>query len=690
MKTISQIILGLCAIVFLNINIFAADDSLIALWNFDDVNKKSVLEKISGQNDTITGNNKIVDGVSGKAIMLDGFTSFITRTPEQAPKIDGPFSLEAWIALGAYPTNWCPILDNHKLPDMGYFFGIDAKGHLGFSLSVDSQWQSIVSQQTIPLRQWTHIAALFSPQNGLAIYINGKPTGFKEVTGKFSPAVSLPLLIGRHSIEQKPEGTIRPPATAAVYTYFDGIIDEIKIYSRTLSSADILGLFEKTKPSAKPDIPQRTLPAGPAGTGPFGAFYSKLKYYEQWDSFWPVGDFADVVVRFDTAPCRFVFWRGTNYIPNWVTENGIWYNNEFNETWGHGAIGCAEPMSDKQCRHSHVRIIESSDARVVVHWRYALVDNYYNFARVDELTGWGDWTDEIYTIYPDMAGIRQITLHSNAPAEPHEWQESIIVMGPGQTPDEVIKTEALTLANMEGQTHTYSWEKAPPPNPREPKNANIHLINTNSVYKPFVILLPQSEPSYDIYSGELRRDVSKFPWWNHWPTATKPSDGRYAMASDQASHSSLTHIFWKPYSQTKNSMTKIMLNGLTDTTADQLVPLAKSWSSPAEIKLSSGSFSSSGYDPAQRAYILSCSANGKPKQLKFELKASEQSPVINPAFVIKNWGESNPSLKINGKKFDQGPEFRFGHRRTIEGTDLIVWIKQQTTKPVQIVLSASD
>ena len=137
-------------------------------------------------------------------------------------------------------------------------------------------------------------------------------------------------------------------------------------------------------------------------------------------------------------------------------------------------------------------------------------------------------------------------------------------------------------------------------------------------------------------------------------------------------------------------MTKIMLNGLTDTTADKLVPLAKSWASPAEIKLSSGSFSSSGYDPAQRAYLLACTRNGKPTQLKFELKASEQSPVINPAFVIKSWGESNPSLKINGKKFDQGSEFRFGHRSTIEGTDLIIWFKQETTKPIQISLSPSN
>jgi hypothetical protein len=35
--------------------------------------------------------------------------------------------------------------------------------------------------------------------------------------------------------------------------------------------------------------------------------------------------------------------------------------------------------------------------------------------------------------------------------------------------------------------------------------------------------------------AEVRRDVSIYPWWNHWPTAFEPSNGRYALAADRAS-----------------------------------------------------------------------------------------------------------------------------------------------------------
>jgi len=61
--------------------------------------------------------------------------------------------------------------------------------------------------------------------------------------------------------------------------------------------------------------------------------------------------------------------------------------------------------------------------------------------------------------------------------------------------------------------------------------------------------------------------------------------------------------------------------------------------------------------------------------------------VVNPAFVIKSWGESDAELKVNGKKLKRGEDFRFGHRHTLEGCDLVVWIKTESTEPTQITLT---
>jgi len=60
--------------------------------------------------------------------------------------------------------------------------------------------------------------------------------------------------------------------------------------------------------------------------------------------------------------------------------------------------------------------------------------------------------------------------------------------------------------------------------------------------------------------------------------------------------------------------------------------------------------------------------------------------VVNPAFAIKNWGEADALLKVNDKSIKCGKDFRFGHRHRLEGTDLIVWLKMESVKPVEIVI----
>jgi hypothetical protein len=458
---------------------------------------------------------------------------------------------------------------------------------------------------------------------------------------------------------------------------------------RGVDKAEIEDYLSDFNPGGKSELTPRKLPAGREAYGKFGAYYTSLEYYDAWDALWRVDDHADVVVNFDEFPGRFVFWRGTSYIPHWVTGNGIWYNNEFTETWSE--LGCHEPMSDKRCQSSYVRIIENNPARIVVHWRYALLDNWYNMSRVDSLTGWGDWTDEVYTIYPDGVGVRSVTMYSNQPTAPAEWHEGILVMGPGQRPEDILEPEALTLANIYGDTHTFSWEQGIPAEADSdgfvhvPREANIHLVNTKSTWKPFVIVSPESEPAWDIYSHELRAEVSIFPWWNHWPTAMNPCDGRNALDSDRASHSSLSHCFWNAWKQTDKSVTKLMLNGLTQLSAGDLVPLAKSWSYPPKLTLvKNDGAENNGYDPSERAYQVAVRDTPSHSGLEFIIKADLGSPVINPCIVVRNWGDIVPEITVDGEKDRTGKTTRFGFRNSESGVDLIVWLKKESEAEVRI------
>ncbi len=700
------------SLALLSGSLFAQEPAPLVRWSFDqiettetikpltrkdipfpEINRQySVRETASGAKGQVFGAfHKSVPGVVGNALQLDGNTSF-AELPGAA--VSGDFSVGAWLALGAYPTHWCPVADQNAASGKGFFLGIDAHGRAGFRVFVGGTWTEIQSSERIPLRKWAHLQGVFSPPDGqstdgLTLYLDGQPVASAKTTGDFEPAPGQKLLIGKATVRQKPEGTVRPNATEAVFTFLDGIVDELTISDNALSAADVATAFKKTASSAPPALPARSLPlAAGAKAGKFGALYTKLAYYEAWDALWPVGEQADVVVQFDRSPMKFVFWRGTSYIPHWVTENGIWYNNEFLETWS--AKGSHEPMSDKRCEFSHVRVLESTDARAVIHWRYALIDNFGHMARVDSLRGFGEWADEVYTIYPDGVGTRTITLHSMQPQSAHEWHEGIVVMGPGQRPEQVLEPGALTLANLKGETHTYSWADGIPKEAGKngyialPAGASIHLVNTKSALKPFTIISPAARPVWDIYHGELRREVSMFPWWNHWPAAQKASDGRYAMDADYASHSSLSHAHWDAYRQTGNSMTKVMLHGLTAGSAVDLVSLAKSWSQPARLRRSSPGFSGGDYDPTERAYQLTRTAPASPLQLTLE--ASADSPVENPAFVVKNWGNQPVALTVNGVRVPRGKAFRYGYRERLEGTDLVVWLETKAVKPVRISL----
>jgi hypothetical protein len=688
----------------------------VAHWSFDDIRIEKrkaelvrgetyvpkeifayVKESVSGKETELQGvYYKVVPGIKGKAALLDGYTAYLELemdwddedryTGDPIPEIDEDFTIETWLALGAYPKHNCPILD-HRQDEAegsynGYSLEIDALGRLFLVIATRGKYEKVMAPETIPLNEWTHVAATYSAEDGMSVFINGELKATRIPGDRFTPTrrdwQDISMLIGKSRAAKRPYGTIRPEGTEESFTFLDGILDELKLYDMALSANQISGINKDQYTDATPELPDRILPSGPQSPGVFRAVNSTLKYYAGWDAPWAIEDNADIVVQFDETDCKFVFWHGTSYIPSWVTENNIWFNNGFNEGWNdHGSC---EPMSDKKAKYSHVKVIESNDARVVVLWRYALVDVVGTFAFEDPITGWGDWTNETYTIYPDMVGVREDILLSNAPNAEHEWQESMMVLAPGQRPSDVLNFEALSLANIRGDAKTWSWEHETPPHfPPYPEEAMIQVINTKSEYRPFSILRPQDNPGIDIYSGEIRREVDVFPWWNHWPVAPRPTDGRYAWLADRAAHASVSHWFWDAFSTTDRSMTKVMLNGMTNKKAEELIPLAKSWSNPAEIVLSDLN-SSAAYTTTERAYTITLEADIT--SLDFTLEGSKESPIVNPAFVVENWGNGELELKINGSLIERGADFRYGFRESLDNRDLIVWIRLEAEKDI--------
>jgi len=685
------------------------DITQVVRWNFDRVEDKKVQDVISSMQDEIEGNFRLVQGVKGQAIVLDGYTTCVVRAAENSPKIGPDFTVEAWIALGAYPWNWAPILAQENTvsmnsnldaicwpndivvnsPRAGFFFGISPEGHLGLHIGAQG-WNVCQTEEKIPLYTWTHVAATFRRGEGIVLYIDGKKAAGMETDGRFSQAADEDLRIGMAHQMLEPSHPVRAFATLACWYSLDGILDEVMIHNDALSGDMFAETYRVSKPAYKPDLPARILPSGPPGPGVFGASYTQLQYYPEWDALWPVSSDPDIVIQFDDSPVRVIFWRGTRYGPAWVMEEDKWMADQSIENFNN-QDGCIEHMLDPRCRFSHVRIVENTSARVVVHWRYCPTSANKNHSQVNPISGWEDWVDEYYTFYPDQVGIRKVILHSEGRSL---WPEEVIALcHPGQKPEDVVELSAMTLVNLNGQSHTYTWSETTPKvregdkyfhfgsNPEE--KPVIMKINMKSKYKPFQIF--ETTNRFSIFAHEQRKGFSHFPWWNHWPVSQVPSDGRYCQAADRASHFSLA--WGGPPSHKGEGKTYwwAWIYGATKDDAETLVHLGRSWLLPPKLIVKSGAEEAL-YDLSQRCYVISGLEKGMEKELQVVLKANPDSPIINPAFIMENWGSRDAEILVNGKPIPRGKSFRYGHIRRINRYDLVIWLQLAADRNTEITV----
>ena len=664
--------------------------AVAAHWTFGQQSDGSIVETVSGIKAQPKGSAYRDISPVGDALEFDGYTGSITTRPVSALDRTSDIAVSVWVQLDAYPWNRVPILDQETSRG-SFFFGIDDVGHL--ILKIGSSNQSNRSESSVPLRQWTLVTVALT--NGSPKFtINGieaKTLPVADPSVQASPhASSNDLIIGHVRTPLLPGQPKSIHPLLPVEYSIEGSLGELTIYQSPPSLDQIKTLLSLARPELLKLKPWAPLPRWTAGPGSFGAFYTTLHFDLLWDKTRRVGPDSDVVVRFPDSSAQLIFWQGNNYVPAWVTENNHWYTDEFMEIFGHPRCPYGEdcePMSDKQVRYSHVRVLESTPARVVVHWRYALseVQNYV-IGDADSPMAWGDWADEYWTIYPDhVAARRSVFWSTAAERDKAEFQESIVIVPAGEKPEDSIHLDALTFANLQGETATYSWQrktaegftlpKGPSGFPK-PANPAIQWVNLKSQWKPFEILW--GEPvTADAYNGEP--SISSFEWWNHWPVAQIPSSGRPALAADRPGHTSLSHLYWPAYQRSDQTLTKLLLTGLTTMPAADLIPLAKSWRSPAEMQIEGGG--AVPFDQAQRAYVFPADL---PASIRFTVHASKEHPLEHMALVIPGWDNSAKLKILRGA---QPVEFQRGTVNDLEGSRLVLYIPIRAENDVEFEMS---
>lgn len=152
-----------------------------------------------------------------RAYHFNGYSDYIAVPDNEKLHVTGQITMAAWIYIDSYTSNWWPIICKGYAED-AYRFNV----YLGKLAIQGAGGGTNHGNIDVPQNQWVHVAATWNG-NSLIFYVNGIPDpvsfGFAWNTNNDN------LFIG-----------MDPPG---LYEYSQGKIDEVRIYNRALSEAEI-------------------------------------------------------------------------------------------------------------------------------------------------------------------------------------------------------------------------------------------------------------------------------------------------------------------------------------------------------------------------------------------------------------------------------------------------------------------
>jgi sugar lactone lactonase YvrE len=193
-----------------------------AAYAFDEGSGTSAKDAAGSHNGTVESGSW-VEGKYGKALSFDGTNSCASVPNGVDLQLSGAFSLEAWVKP-ANTTQWAPIFYKESETFYGYslFFGAFEAGHIqGYVADHSWEWTEVESPEKLTANTWNHVA-MTSDGTTLRLYVNGKQ--IDTASAKAAMESKGPLLIG---------------CAKNFGEYFNGVIDNARIYNRALSAAEV-------------------------------------------------------------------------------------------------------------------------------------------------------------------------------------------------------------------------------------------------------------------------------------------------------------------------------------------------------------------------------------------------------------------------------------------------------------------
>jgi glucose/arabinose dehydrogenase/chitodextrinase len=222
----------------------AAGPAPVAAYGFDEGTGTTFGDASgSGNNGTLTSTTWTTSGKFGNAVVFNGSGSGSRGTVPDSASLDltTGMTLEAWV----YPTaggGWRDVV--YKGPnDIYYLEGSSTTGPPGLGGTFSPG--TLLAPSALPLNTWSHLAGTYDGST-LRLYVNGTQVASKPQTGAIATST----------------GALTLGSDALYGQYFQGRIDEVRIYNVALTQAQIQADMAAPITPTGPDGQPPTAPSG--------------------------------------------------------------------------------------------------------------------------------------------------------------------------------------------------------------------------------------------------------------------------------------------------------------------------------------------------------------------------------------------------------------------------------------------
>jgi hypothetical protein len=223
---------------------------LVAAYGFDEGTGTAIRDASGQNNNGVATAATWTTGKFGNALVFNGTSSQVTIPDAPSLRLTTAMTLEAWVFPTTAPTGWRAVVD--KNVDGYYLMASTDNGNLP---GVGGNWtngnRNVFGTSVIPVNAWTHLATTFDGTT-IRFFVNGAQVASVAQTSPLSPTAD----------------TLQIGADAYPAEYFAGLIDEVRIYNRALSPAEIQVDMLTAVASAAPPPQADTVPPAVSITSP--------------------------------------------------------------------------------------------------------------------------------------------------------------------------------------------------------------------------------------------------------------------------------------------------------------------------------------------------------------------------------------------------------------------------------------